>query len=79
MGDPVSNEITQDYSTLEDQVADDLSIDGTSNNKIKALPYGDLEDLNNNENIDNAEKGSARRDKDYNFHTLCHQCNDVLV
>jgi hypothetical protein len=37
LGNSTSNEIIQDHGTLEDQVADNLSNDGTSNDWIKAL------------------------------------------
>ena len=37
LGNSTSNEIIQDHGTLEDQVADNLSNDGTSNDWIEAL------------------------------------------
>ena len=73
LGNSTSNEIIQDHSTLEDQVADNLSNDGTSNDQIEALQHDDLEHANNNNNIDSIEEVIVRWDKDYDFCALHHE------
>ena len=72
-GNSTSNNIVQDHGVLEDQVTDNLSIDGTSNDWIEALQHDDLEHANNDNNIDSIEEVIVRWDKDYDFHTLYYQ------